>query len=64
MKSAFDDEESYELPELGSQFVHYVLTDVVTRIRDGTGPGQHYVRVLKTPMRAFFQLYLFPAQNG
>jgi hypothetical protein len=41
MKSAFDDEESYELTELGSQFVHYVLTDVVTRIGDGTDPERH-----------------------
>jgi hypothetical protein len=35
MKSAFDDEESYELTELGRQFVHYVFTDVVTRLEDG-----------------------------
>jgi hypothetical protein len=41
MKSALDDEESYELTELGSQFVHYVLTDVVTRIGDGTDPERH-----------------------
>lgn len=32
MKSAFDDKEEYELTGLGEKFVHYVLTDVVTRI--------------------------------
>jgi len=31
-KSAFDDEEQYELTELGSQFVHYTMSDVVTQI--------------------------------
>jgi hypothetical protein len=34
MKSAFDDEEPYELTELGKQFVHYVFSDVITRIGD------------------------------
>ena len=37
LKSAFDDVEPYELTELGRQFVHYVFTDVVTRIDDTTG---------------------------
>jgi hypothetical protein len=32
MKSAFDRQEPYELSELGSQFVHYTMEDVVTRI--------------------------------
>lgn len=32
MKSAFDDKDEYELTELGSKFVHYVLTDAVSRI--------------------------------
>lgn len=32
LKSAFDDEEEYELTELGSQFVHYVFSEMVTRI--------------------------------
>lgn len=32
MKSAFDDTEGYELTELGSKFVHYVLNDVVPRL--------------------------------
>lgn len=32
LKSAFDDEEGYELTELGKQFVHYVFTDVVPKI--------------------------------
>lgn len=36
MTSAFDDEEEYELSELGSQFVHYVMEDVVPQIDDGT----------------------------
>jgi hypothetical protein len=32
MKSAFDDSESYELTELGQQFVHYTMNEVVPRI--------------------------------
>ncbi|MCA9580608.1 MAG: hypothetical protein KC416_02360 [Myxococcales bacterium] len=32
MKSAFDDSEQYELTELGKQFVHYAMTDLVPRI--------------------------------
>ena len=32
MKSAFDDEEAYELTELGKQFVHYVFSEIVKRI--------------------------------
>jgi hypothetical protein len=36
MKSSFDDEDPYELSELGNQFVHYVMTDIVPRIGAGT----------------------------
>ena len=36
MKSAFDDQEQYVLTELGKQFVHYTMTDLVKRI--GSGP--------------------------
>lgn len=32
LKSAFDSQEPYELTELGKQFVHYAMTDVVPRI--------------------------------
>jgi len=32
MKSAFDDSERYELTELGKQFVHYTMTDLVPRV--------------------------------
>ena len=32
MKSAFDYEEPYELTELGKQFVHYTMNDIVPRI--------------------------------
>lgn len=32
MKSAFDDSEEYELTELGRQFVHYTMNEVVPRI--------------------------------
>ncbi len=32
VKSAFDDVEQYELTELGSQFVHYTMNEVVPRI--------------------------------
>lgn len=34
MKSAFDNEEPYELTELGKQFVHYTMTDVVPRLEN------------------------------
>jgi hypothetical protein len=32
MKSAFDDEEQYELTALGEQFVHYAMTDVPPKL--------------------------------
>jgi hypothetical protein len=32
MKSAFDDENGYELTELGQQFVHYKMNELVPRI--------------------------------
>jgi hypothetical protein len=32
MKSAFDDEEEYELTELGKQFVRYTMDEVMPRI--------------------------------
>ena len=32
MKSAFDDQEAYELTELGKQFVHYTMNDLVSRV--------------------------------
>ena len=31
-KSAFDNSEGYELTELGSQFVHYTMNEVVRKI--------------------------------
>jgi hypothetical protein len=37
MKSAFDDEDRYVLTELGKQFVHYTMSEVVTRIEDNQG---------------------------
>lgn len=39
MKSAFDDAEQYELTELGSQFVHYTMNEVVPRIGSGNEPS-------------------------
>jgi hypothetical protein len=33
MKSAFDDEEGYELTALGQQFVHYAMTDVPPKLQ-------------------------------
>lgn len=38
MKSAFDDNEPYELTELGKQFVHYTMNEIVPRV--GSGPGE------------------------
>jgi hypothetical protein len=35
MKSAFDDGEANELTELGKQFVHYVMSDIVPRVGAG-----------------------------
>jgi hypothetical protein len=32
MKSAFDNSERYELTELGRQFVHYTMSDLVSRV--------------------------------
>lgn len=32
MKSAFDDEEQYELTDLGDQFIHYAMTDLPLKI--------------------------------
>ena len=32
VKSAFDDEEPYELTALGQQFVHYAMTELPTKI--------------------------------
>ena len=34
LKSAFDDSEPYELTELGAQFVHYTMDDVVERVEN------------------------------
>ncbi len=36
MKSAFDDQEPYELTELGRQFVHYAMTEPAIRIEGGS----------------------------
>lgn len=47
LKSAFDDKERYELTELGKQFVHYVLSDVVPRI--GGGPSAVSGSTVQTP---------------
>jgi hypothetical protein len=32
MKSAFDEEEQYELTALGEQFVHYAMTDLPPKL--------------------------------
>jgi hypothetical protein len=32
MVSAFDNNERYELTELGKQFVHYAMTEIVAKI--------------------------------
>jgi hypothetical protein len=42
MKSAFDNNEEYVLTELGSQFVHYTMTELVQQIGGGVAdPGSH-----------------------
>ena len=45
MKSAFDDQEQYELTELGKQFVHYTMNELVTQLggsptTDSTSTGE------------------------
>jgi len=35
LESAFEDTKQYVLTELGGQFVHYTMTELVTRIADG-----------------------------
>ena len=37
MTSAFEDEKQYELTELGRQFVHYTMNEIVPKI--GVGPA-------------------------
>jgi hypothetical protein len=39
MKSAFDDSEQYDLTELGRQFVHYTMNEVVPRIGGSAQPA-------------------------
>lgn len=40
VKSAFDDEEGYELTQLGQQFVHYAMTDLPTKIEFHSATAQ------------------------
>ena len=35
MESAFEDSKQYVLTELGSQFVHYTMTELVARLEEG-----------------------------
>ena len=35
MESAFEDSKPYVLTELGSQFVHYTMTELVARLSAG-----------------------------
>ena len=37
VKSAFDNEEEYVLTELGRQFVHYAMNEIVPRIEFNAG---------------------------
>lgn len=40
MASAFDDEKQYELTELGKQFVHYTMNEIVPRISAAAQAGE------------------------
>jgi hypothetical protein len=40
MKSAFDDDEQYELTALGEQFVHYAMTDLPPKIQFSMGAAE------------------------
>jgi hypothetical protein len=42
MKSAFDEEEQYELTDLGEQFVHYAMTNLPPKIQFSMGGGPSY----------------------
>jgi hypothetical protein len=49
MKSAFDDTEPYELTDLGSQFVHYTMNEVVPRVAAGNPAEQRHPRASPPP---------------
>jgi hypothetical protein len=49
MKSAFDDKDQYVLTELGKQFVHYTMNEIVPRV--GTGAAQPARTPPGTPVR-------------
>jgi hypothetical protein len=38
LESPFEDTKQYVLTELGSQFVHYTMTELVTRLEPGSNP--------------------------
>jgi hypothetical protein len=38
LESPFEDTKQYVLTELGSQFVHYTMTELVTRLETGEEP--------------------------
>ena len=40
MESAFEDTKPYVLTELGSQFVHYTMTELVPRLNPGSSPQE------------------------
>lgn len=40
MKSAFDDQEPYELTDLGKQFVHYTMNELVAQVGQGSSGYQ------------------------
>lgn len=37
IKSAFDNEEEYELTALGDQFIHYAMTDLPLKLEFNSG---------------------------
>src|SRR5438552_9475291 len=44
MESAFEDSKSYVLTELGSQFVHYTMTELVARLNPGESDPKRLFR--------------------
>jgi hypothetical protein len=40
LESAFEDTKQYVLTGLGSQFVHYTMTELVKRLDSGTTAGE------------------------
>lgn len=48
MKSAFDDEDGYELTQLGQQFVHYAMTDLPLKLNYQPADGAEEIPIAQS----------------